>query len=139
METDEKCIIAIDPGREKCGVAVLTVNRRTLVQKTVSAGKLAAVLKALEIRYQITVFALGSGTTGKMTKKMLEEEFPSMKVVVVDEYRTTDEARKRYWQENPPKGLLRFIPSGMLVPPVPVDDFAAVVIGEKYLTHMKNL
>ena len=54
---------------------------------------------------------------------------------IVNEYRTTDEAKKRYWQENPPKGIRRLIPRGMLVPPVPVDDFAAVIIGEKYLVN----
>ena len=40
-------------------------------------------------------------------------------------------------QENPPKGWKKLIPLGMQVPPVPVDDYAAIVIGRKYLKDNK--
>jgi hypothetical protein len=38
-----------------------------------------------------------------------------------------------YWQENPPKGLKKLIPLGMLVPPVPLDAYAAVILVRRFL------
>ena len=56
-------------------------------------------------------------------------------VEIVDEYRTTDDARRAYWKAHPPRGWRRFLPTGMQVPPVPVDDFVAVLLAQRYLTH----
>ena len=64
---------------------------------------------------------------------MLQKSLPFLNIVVVDEYRTTDEARKLYFAANPPQGLKKLIPLGMQTPPVPVDDYAAIAIGRRYL------
>lgn len=138
MDIKQKCIIAVDPGREKCGVAVLALNKAMLFHKTVTTKSLPTVLQKLERVYVVQTFVIGSGTTSKDKKKLIEETFPTIQLAVIDEYRTTDAARKRYWQENPPKGIKKFLPLGMLVPPVPVDDFAAVIIGERYLDAGKD-
>lgn len=69
---------------------------------------------------------------------LLKREFIDRDIVLINEYRTTDEARKLYFQENPPKGWKKLIPLGMQVPPVPVDDYAAIVIGRKYLRIINN-
>ena len=37
-----------------------------------------------------------------------------------------------YWREHPPRGLMRLIPVTMQVPPVPVDDYVAVILAERY-------
>ena len=54
-------------------------------------------------------------------------------VAVVEEAHSTEEARTLYWQENPPKGLKKLIPLGMLVPPVPLDAYAAVILVRRFL------
>jgi hypothetical protein len=54
-----------------------------------------------------------------------------MTLKVVDEYRTTEEAKKLYWQVNPPKGWRRFLPVTMQVPPEPVDDLVAVILARR--------
>ena len=76
---------------------------------------------------------MGNGTSSKKKYDLLKQEFIDRDIVLINEYRTTDEARKLYFQENPPKGWKKLIPLGMQVPPVPVDDYAAIVIGRKYL------
>jgi hypothetical protein len=34
---------------------------------------------------------------------------------------------------HPPRGWRRFVPRGMLLPPRPIDDFAALLIAERLL------
>ena len=52
---------------------------------------------------------------------------------MVDERATTLLARRRYFDANPPRGWKRLVPRGMLLPPRPIDDFAAVLIAERLL------
>ena len=35
--------------------------------------------------------------------------------------------------EHRPKGIARLIPKGMRTPPEPIDDYAAVILAERYL------
>ena len=60
-------------------------------------------------------------------------EVPALEILVRDEYRTTEMAKGEYWKANPPKGWRRLLPVTMQVPPVPVDDFVAVILGRRYL------
>ncbi|MCH3914335.1 MAG: hypothetical protein LKE29_03425 [Acidaminococcaceae bacterium] len=46
---------------------------------------------------------------------------------------STEEARKLYWQVNPPKGLRKLLPTSMQVPPENLDGLAAVVLVKRYL------
>ena len=70
-------------------------------------------------------------TTGKIYWSVLNKERRG------DYLGKTVQGRKLYFQENPPKGWKKLIPLGMQVPPVPVDDYAAIVIGRKYLKDNK--
>ena len=56
---------------------------------------------------------------------------------MIDESHSTEEARKLYWQYNPPTGWRRFVPKGMQFPPEPVDDLTAYVIGKRYTKQLK--
>lgn len=47
---------------------------------------------------------MGNGTSSKKKYDLLKREFIDRDIVLINEYRTTDEARKLYFQENPPKG-----------------------------------
>lgn len=133
---NKKYIISIDPGREKCGIAVLSIDNTVIFHKTVLKNDLLPCMDELQKKYTIVAVVIGSGTTSKNVLQLLQEKYQQISIVVIDEYRTTDAAKKRYWQENPPKGIKRFIPRGMLIPPEPVDDWAAVIIGEKYLNNL---
>ena len=57
------------------------------------------------------------------------------KIVLFPEKFTTLDARKRYWIENPPKGLWKLVPEGLRLPPRPYDDYAAVLLGERFLEN----
>ena len=129
-------ILAIDPGREKTGIAILK-NSDVLEHKIINSEKLVQIIKSLLEKYIIKTIVMGNGTSSKKKYDLLKREFIDRDIVLINEYRTTDEARKLYFQENPPKGWKKLIPLGMQVPPVPVDDYAAIVIGRKYLKDNK--
>ena len=123
-------VLAIDPGREKCGVAVLASDGRVLVQRVVTTAELDAAVGALIRAYEPNVI-MGNGTTSADAKKRVEAL--GVPVTLVDEYRTTDAAKCAYWKAHPPRGWRRLMPRGMLVPPVPVDDFVAVILAQRFL------
>lgn len=129
-------ILAIDPGREKTGIAILK-NSDVLEHKIINSDELVQIMKSLLEKYIIKTIVMGNGTSSKKKYDLLKREFIDRDIVLINEYRTTDEARKLYFQENPPKGWKKLIPLGMQVPPVPVDDYAAIVIGRKYLKDNK--
>ncbi len=129
-------ILAIDPGREKTGIAILK-NSDVLEHKIINSEELVQIIKSLLEKYIIKTIVMGNGTSSKKKYDLLKREFIDRDIVLINEYRTTDEARKLYFQENPLKGWKKLIPLGMQVPPVPVDDYAAIVIGRKYLKHNK--
>lgn len=129
-------ILAIDPGREKTGIAILK-NSDVLEHKIINSEELVQIIKFLLEKYIIKTIVMGNGTSSKKKYDLLKREFIDRDIVLINEYRTTDEARKLYFQENPPKGWKKLIPLGMQVPPVPVDDYAAIVIGRKYLKDNK--
>lgn len=129
-------ILAIDPGREKTGIAILK-NSDVLEHKIINSEELVQIIKSLLEKYIIKTIVMGNGTSSKKKYDLLKQEFIDRDIVLINEYRTTDEARKLYFHENPPKGWKKLIPLGMQVPPVPVDDYAAIVIGRKYLKDNK--
>ena len=123
-------VLAIDPGREKCGVAVLASDGRVLVQEVVATAAVDAAVGTLIRAYEPTII-MGSGTTSAEARARVEAL--GRTVTLVDEYRTTDAAKALYWEVHPPRGWRRLVPHGMLVPPVPVDDFVAVILARRYL------
>ena len=129
-------ILDSEPGREKTGIAILK-NSDVLEHKIINSEELVQIIKSLLEKYIIKTIVMGNGTSSKKKYDLLKREFIDRDIVLINEYRTTDEARKLYFQENPPKGWKKLIPLGMQVPPVPVDDYAAIVIGRKYLKDNK--
>ena len=76
---------------------------------------------------------VGGGTGSQDIIKRIRENFTSMGLLSVDEKDTTIQARERYWEENPRRGWRRLLPSSLQVPPVPVDDYVALILAERVL------
>ena len=74
-----------------------------------------------------------SGTNNKAIGAVLRELYSDLSPELVGEAYSTEEARSLYWQENPPKGWRRLVPLGLLVPPEPLDAYAAVVQVRRWL------
>ena len=125
-------IAALDPGRDKCGFAVLDEDGKVLSQRVIETQNLIAEITTAKATYGFSRLVMGNGTTSKEAQQRLGE-VPALEILVRDEYRTTEMAKGEYWKANPPKGWRRLLPVTMQVPPVPVDDFVAVILGRRYL------
>lgn len=126
-------VLAIDPGRCKCGVAVVsnTNEIEVLHRAVVSTEQIPDVLSDLYARYSPDVIIIGNGTTAKVVMESAKKL--SSNVELVDEKFTSIEARKKYFIENPPRGLHRLIPISLQTPNQPFDDYVAVILAERYL------
>lgn len=127
-------LLGFDPGRDKCGVAVMEENLTLHYYQVIPSENAIATLKQLCEKYPIKTLIMGDQTTAKQWKKDLETHLnPSLPIILIDERNSTLEARDRYWQMFPPKGLNRLIPQGMRLPPRPIDDIVAILLIERYL------
>ena len=128
-----KLYLGIDPGRSKTGLALVN-----------GAGKIVKlhIAESQNIDNEIVEFiknscpvhiVLGNGTNSRNIGESVKRVLNDVMVAVVEEAHSTEEARALYWQENPPKGLKKLIPLGMLVPPVPLDAYAAVILVRRFL------
>jgi RNase H-fold protein (predicted Holliday junction resolvase) len=134
----EDMVVAIDPGREKCGLAVVHKEQGIICKTIIATPGLAVAAANLAATYKLTTVIIGSSTTSATARAELDAIHVNghkLTLIPVNEYRSTDEARKRYWRDNPPQGLKRLIPTTLQVPPVPVDDYAAVILAERYFAN----
>jgi len=132
-----KTVLAIDPGSSKCGMALAHRDDEghvKLLWRAVAprADLIENVRKAGDVE-PFSLVIVGSGTTSKQVVHELRENLPSIGILVIDEKNTTLQARERYWEHNPRRGLRRLIPATMQVPPEPVDDFVALILAERVL------
>ena len=131
--TSKQTILGFDPGRDKCGVAVVDRNNRVVYHQIIDSKQAIAIIKKRSREYTVDLVVMGNGTTSKDWQKSLESALTTVPVVAVDEKNSTLEARDRYWLMYPPKGLQRMIPQGVRVPPRPLDDIVAILLIERYL------
>lgn len=130
---DLAVIIAIDPGRDKCGVAVVQADNRVLERQIVPRATILDFLQTLIARFPDAVLVLGHATTSRLLREEIERLFPETAIEMQDETGSTLEARDLYWAENSRRGWRRWWPRSLQMPPEPVDDFAAVVLARRFM------
>jgi len=135
----ERLIVGIDPGRTKCGFAVLTSSGERLALDVVRTADIASRLRSVAGEGVVAAICVGHATTSDVVVEMCRTAWPQIPLVVVDESNTTLEARQRYYRDHPPRGLLRLVPRGLLVPAVPLDGYAALLIAERYLRQNERI
>lgn len=128
-----KRVLAIDPGMEKCGFAVVESPETILDRQIVFTPAVKITFQDWLKRWKPEQVLLGNGTYSKAVRNMIEPNLQGIPLLIVDEHDSTYRARKLYFHHNPPQGLWRFIPLGLQVPPKPYDDFAAALLALRYL------
>ncbi|MBD2356568.1 pre-16S rRNA-processing nuclease YqgF [Tolypothrix sp. FACHB-123] len=130
-------ILGFDPGRDKCGLAAIGLDRQLYYHQVVRANEAIATIENLRQRFPVSLMVMGDQTTAKQWKKRLTQELAEpLNIALVDERYSTLEARDRYWQMYPPKGLTKLLPQGMRQPPRPIDDIVAILLIERYLNRL---
>jgi RNase H-fold protein (predicted Holliday junction resolvase) len=134
---NEKVVLAVDPGSEKCGLAlvrrVADAKLEILWRKVTPVGELCESMHEAFKVQSADLIVVGSGTGSRNVVHKVRESFPSMGILVVDEQETSLQARERYWEHHKRRGWRRFVPATLQVPPDPIDDFAALVLAERVL------
>ncbi len=126
-------ILGFDPGRDKCGVAVMDSDRNIFYHQVVAASEALATIQDLIVRFKIELLVMGNLTTSKTWHQQLSSNLAGVPIILVDEKNSTLEARDRYWQMYPAQGIKRLIPQGLRVPSRPIDDIVAILLIERYL------
>jgi RNase H-fold protein (predicted Holliday junction resolvase) len=126
-------LLGVDPGTRKCGLALIETGGGPPALEIVPVDAFAARLAELTARHAIEIVALGRGTNVGPIGALIEAA--GLQYALVDERETTLRARARFFADHPPRGWRRLIPRGMLLPDRPIDDYAALLIAERFLAR----
>ena len=125
-------VLGLDPGTRKCGYAVVTgIGSPPLVLGIVGIETLAEKLREVVAATPVALAAIGRGTNAAVVAEVVRSL--GVAVELVDERETSLLARARFFQDHPPRGWRRIVPRGMLLPDRPIDDYAALLIAERFL------
>ncbi|MCX8052252.1 MAG: hypothetical protein N3B12_00445 [Armatimonadetes bacterium] len=135
--SSKKRVLAVDPGRDKCGVAVIETGREPnrfeiKYRRVTPVDQLHAILVRLIEQFSPFVAVVGNGTNSSEIANVVKTA-TGLDTEFVDEKFSTAAARKRFFEENPPKGWRKLIPVSLQTPSRPYDDYVAVILGERYL------
>jgi hypothetical protein len=89
-------------------------------------------------QYDVTRLLLGDRTAAKEVRRGLSEGGCPLEPLLVDEHRSSEQGRRRYFRDNPPRGWRRLLPVGLQTPPRPYDDCVAIILAERYLASQRS-
>lgn len=132
-----RTVLAIDPGRTKCGMALVRREDSDALQllwrKVLAPVEvISAIAEAKEVA-PFEMLVIGNGTTSRELVGKIRDAYPSAGILMIDETDTSIQARERYWEHHPRRGWRQLLPSSMQMPPESIDDFAALVLAERVL------
>lgn len=137
---DQPTILGFDPGRLKCGIAVMGVDRVLKYHQVVNAADAIAEIETLRQTFPVSLLVMGNQTSSKDWKLRLAETLiEPLRIVMVDERNSSLEARDRYWQMYPPQGFLSLVPQSLRSISRPIDDIVAILLIERYLERLVGL
>ena len=133
-------VLAVDPGTHKCGVAIVANETppRTLYRAVVATRDLPQAVRGLLQENTIDAVLIGDATHTREAqaalRPLLAAETPFH---LVPEAFTSERARMRWRTENPPRNLWERLLPGFRVPDCCVDDYAAVILAEQFLSSLR--
>ena len=128
-----KLYLGIDPGRSKTGLALVDGAGKILKLHIADSQNIDNEIVEFIQKSCPVQIVLGNGTNSSNIGEAVQRVLPNMEIAVVEEAHSTEEARTLYWQENSPQGWRKLVPLGMLVPDVPLDAYAAVILVRRFL------
>ncbi len=128
-----KIYLGIDPGRSKTGLALVNDAGEILSLHIADSHQIENEIMNFTEKNCPAQIVLGNGTNSRLIGEAVQRVLLDVDVQVIEEAHSTEQARTLYWQENPPQGWRKLLPLGMLVPPVPLDAYAAVILVRRFL------
>ncbi|SRR6056297_593316 len=131
-------LMGIDPGRKKCGIAIVTEKGEEVEKEITETSNLSRKIEQVLSRFSISKCILGNGTYADKVFNILQLLMKEKKIIFIEEENSTYIAEQRYLKENPPLGLNFLNKIIKFKPKRPLDDYTAVVLVEKYLKREKS-
>jgi RNase H-fold protein (predicted Holliday junction resolvase) len=131
-------LLAVDPGLEKCGVAVVTYRREVLEREIIATSALPLRVAYHVGRYGIALIVMGDRTGARQVRDSLRLAGFQLEIIFVNEHRSSELGRQRYLQEHPGVGLARLLPIGLRSPNQPFDDYVAIILAERFLDGSRS-
>lgn len=114
------------------------LDRSLHYHQVVSVGEVTDTIQTLRDTYPVSNIVMGDQTGSKHWQQKLEGLPNAPRVILVDERYSSLEARDRYWQMYPPKGLGKLMPQSLRSIPRPIDDIVAILLIERYLKRLSG-
>jgi len=131
-------LMAIDPGKCKCGLALVDLHQKKVNQAVVIKTEfLPNYVKNLNSFEKISKFLIGNGTTCRQNVEKLD--FLKNDLIIVEEKNTTFRAKKRYFELFPTRGLKNFLPKEIFIMNKNLDAVSALIILEDYCNQKFKL
>ena len=131
-------LIAIDPGKCKCGLVLVDLIQKKVDQAIVlNTEFLPNYVKNLNGSENISKVIIGNGTTSRQNIEKLD--FIRNYLIIVEEKNTTLRAKKRYFEIFPTRGLKSFLPKEIFIMNKNLDALSALIILEDYCNHKFTL
>nr|WP_228024876.1 pre-16S rRNA-processing nuclease YqgF [cf. Phormidesmis sp. LEGE 11477] len=131
-------LLGFDPGRDKCGVAVVGLDKTLHYHQVISSPSVSVTIQNLRETYSISSIVMGDQTRSKQWKKQLGSLPNAPRIVLIDERYSSLEARDRYWEMYPPEGIAKLLPQSLRSIPRPIDDIVAILLVERYLKRLSG-
>tara|TARA_B100000579_G_scaffold318881_1_gene268426 strand:+ start:351 stop:788 length:438 start_codon:yes stop_codon:yes gene_type:complete len=127
--------ISIDPGSKKCGLLLVDIKSRKVIEAgIVSSNKFSDLVSLWNEDYPISKILIGNGTNCKHVENKLKQK-KFFNLHFVNEKGSTLRARFRYWEIWPPNYFIRLLPKEMLFPPQNLDAIVALILLEDFLEY----
>ena len=131
-------LISIDPGKCKCGLVLVDLQKKKVDQAIVlNTEFLPNYVKNLNDSENISKVIIGNGTTSRQNIEKLD--FIKNDLIIVEEKNTTLRAKKRYFEIFPIRGLKSFLPKEIFIMNKNLDALSALIILEDYCNHKFTL
>ena len=132
--------IAVDPGRAKCGLAVMSSDGDVVEKLVAPTENLTGIASELTRSHPgVDRIVIGSGTgSGGIVEKLRSSSGLPGRIETVAEKNSTLEARRLFEKEHPLPWPLRILPYWIFSSYKGIDAYAAVIIGERYLKELRE-
>ena len=131
-------LLSIDPGKCKCGLVLVDLNRKKVDQAIVlNTEFLPKYVKTLNSFENISKVIIGNGTTSQQNIEKLK--FIKKDLIIVEEKNTTFRAKNRYFELFPIKGLKILLPKEIFIMNKNLDALSALIILEDYCNYKFTL
>ena len=102
-------LLGFAPGRSKCGLAIVGLDRVLHYHEVIAVEAVTDTIATLRDRYSISAIVMGDQTGSGRWKQELSNLPNAPRITLVDERYSSLEARDRYWEMYPPKGIGKLI------------------------------